>query len=99
MTENKSPEHWMKPVRLQKVEDYLKLVGMRINISLKERDPVLKSNGINSVIVQDLSDTGTHLILKQVKIRRWFFFSKNLDRYSVPLNNIDLVRLIDRMVG
>lgn len=68
--ENKDPEYRLKPVRLQKVEDYLKLVGMRIAISLKERDPVLRSNGIDSAIVQGLSDTGTHLILKQVRISK-----------------------------
>jgi hypothetical protein len=99
MTENKNSEYRMKPVRLQKIEDYLKLVGMRIAIYLKERDTVLKSDGIDSAIVQDLSDTGTYLILKQVKIRRWFFFSKHLDRYSLPLSNIDLVEVVDRMAG
>lgn len=89
----------LKPIRLQKLEDYLKLVGMTVAIYLKERDPVLKSADINSAIVQDLSDTGTHLILKQVKIKRWFFFSKHFDRYSLPLSSISVVELVDRMVG
>ncbi len=82
--------------KLRKVGDYLKLVDKKVKLIFKKTDTGLSSKKIYSANVNGLSDTGTHLILKNVCVKRYVFFSKHIKKYSVPIDNISTVQILDK---
>ncbi len=82
--------------KLKKVGDYLKLVDKKVRLIFKETDTGLNTKKIFNAIVVELSDTGTHLILKNVCVRKYFFFSKHIKKYIVPIDNISTVQILDK---
>lgn len=82
--------------KLKKVGDYLKLVDKKVKLIFKETDTGLNTKKIHTADVVELSDTGTHLILKNVCVKRYVFFSKHVKRYIVPINNISTVQILDK---
>jgi hypothetical protein len=82
--------------KLKKVGDYLKLVGKKIKLRFKETDSGLNTKQIFNADVAELSDTGTHLVLKNVCVKRYIFFSKHIKKYSVPINNISAIQILDK---
>jgi hypothetical protein len=82
-------------LKLNKVGDFLKLREKKVKLILKRKEPVLKSKKISNAYVVDLSEMGTHLILKNVRIKRYFFFSKYIGKYNVPINNILTIQVLN----
>ena len=82
--------------KLKKVGDYLKLVGKKVKLIFKETDSGLNTKKISNADVAELSDTGTHLILKNVCVKRYIFFSKHIKKYIVPINNILTIQILDK---
>ncbi len=82
--------------KLKKVGDYLNLVDKKVRLIFKETDPELNTKKIFNADVAELSDTGTHLILKNVCVRRYIFFSKHIKKYIVPIDNISTVQILDK---
>ncbi len=82
--------------KLKKVGDYLKLVGKKVKLIFKETDSGLNTKKIFNADVVELSDTGTHLILKNVSVKRYIFFSKHIKKYIVPIDNISTVQILDK---
>jgi len=82
--------------KLKKVGDYLKLVDKKVKLIFKEIDPELNTKKISNADVAELSDTGTHLILKNVCVKRYIFFSKHIKKYIVPIDNISTVQILDK---
>jgi hypothetical protein len=83
-------------LKLKKVGDYLKLVDKKVKLIFKETDSGLNTKKILSAEVADLSDTGTHLILKNVCVKRYIFFSKHIKKHIVPIDNISTVQILDK---
>lgn len=83
-------------LKLKKVGDYLKLVDTKIKLVFKEKDPALNTKKISNAIVADLSETGTHLVLKNVHIKQYIFFSKHIEKYIVPIDNILTIQILDK---
>lgn len=92
-------------VKLNTVADYLNLIGMKVGISLKS------SNETVTGIVKDLSDDGKYLIIINPenrfqiisplrKIKKLFSNSEEKEGWllecNVPLNEIDVIEVIDR---
>jgi hypothetical protein len=82
--------------KLKKVADYLKLVDKKVKLTFKETDSGLNTKKIFNADVAELSDTGTHLILKNVCVKRYVFFSKHIKKYIVPIDNILTVQILDK---
>jgi hypothetical protein len=82
--------------KLKKVGDYLKLVGKKVKLIFKKTDSGLNTKKIFNADVAELSDTGTHLILKNVCVKRYIFFSKHIKKYSVPIDNISAIQILDK---
>jgi hypothetical protein len=82
--------------KLKKVGDYLKLVDKKVKLNLKKTDTGLNTKKIFNADVVELSDTGTHLILKNVHVKRYIFFSKHIKKYLVPIENISTVQILDK---
>lgn len=81
-------------LKLEKVGDYLNLVDKKIKLIFKEKDSAMKTKCFFHAYVADLSDTGTHLVLKNVHIRRYFFFSTRIEKCVVPINNISTIQIL-----
>jgi len=82
--------------KLKKVGDYLKLVGKKVKLIFKEIDSGLNTKKISNAYVAELSDTGTHLILKNGCVKRYIFFSPHIKKYIVPIDNISAVQILDK---
>lgn len=82
--------------KLKKVGDYLKLVGKKVKLIFKGTDSGLNTKTISKADVAELSDTGTHLILKNVCVKRYIFFSKHIEKYIVPIDNIAAIQILDK---
>ncbi len=82
-------------LKLNKVGDFLKLREKEVKLILKRKEFVIKSKKISNAYVVDLSEMGTHLILKDVQIKRYFFFSKYIEKYNVPINNILTIQILN----
>ncbi len=82
--------------KLKKVGDYLKLVDKKVKLIFRKTDSGLNTKKISSADVAELSDTGTHLILKNVRVKRYIFFSKHIKKYNVPIDNILTVQILDK---
>ena len=82
--------------KLRKVGDYLNLVDKKVRLIFRETDPWLNTKKIFNADVAELSDTGTHLILKNVCVKRYLFFSKHIKKYIVPIDNISTVQILDK---
>lgn len=81
--------------KLKKVGDYLKLVDKKVKLVLKETDSGLSTRIISKADVAGLSDTGTHLILKNLCIKRFFFFSKHITKHNLPIDNIAAIHILE----
>lgn len=81
-------------LKLEKVGDYLNLVGKKVKLEFKEKDAALNTKSFFKADVVDLSETGTHLILKNVKARRYIFFSIQMKKRIVPINNISTIQIL-----
>lgn len=81
-------------LKLEKVGDYLNLVGKRVKLDLKQKDDVLNTRSFFQADVTDLSETGTHLILKNVKARRYIFFSTQMEKRIIPISNISKIQIL-----
>ena len=84
------------PVRIETKADYLKLVGTSVWVSLKQKDPELETDLIESAVVEDLSHSGARLILKNAVVKKWWFIKKHYPKCSVELDNISVVSVLDR---
>jgi len=82
--------------KLKKVGDYLKLVDTKVSLICRERDTALNIKKISRAEVAALSETGTHLILKNVYVKKYIFFYRRIEKYSVPLQNIVSIQILDR---
>jgi len=82
--------------KLKKVGDYLKLVGKKVKLIFKETDSGLNTKKVSNADVADLSDTGTHLILKNVCVKKYIFFSKHIEKYIVPIDKISAIQILDK---
>ena len=82
--------------KLNKVGDYLKLVDKKVSLLFKEIDSGLNTKKIFNADVAELSDIGTHLILKNVRVKKYFFFSKHIKKYVVPIDNISAIQILDK---
>ena len=82
--------------KLKKVGDYLKLVDKKVKLIFKETDSGLNAKKISNANVAGLSDTGTHLIVENVRVKRYIFFSRHIKKYIVPINNILTVQILDK---
>jgi hypothetical protein len=74
---------------LRTVGDFLKLVGMRVCFGTKQ-------DGFFEGDVEDISDSGTHLILRDVKHEAIGVPTTHHESKSVPVAEIDFVKVIDR---
>lgn len=83
-------------IKLKKVGDYLTLVDKKIRLTFKKKDPVLNIKKIFSADVATLSETGTHLVLRDLHIKRFFFFSTHLKKYNVPIETISSIQILDK---
>ncbi len=82
-------------LKLKKVEDFLKLRDKRIKLILKKKEAALKTRKISAAYVVDLSDMGSHLILKNVRIKKYFFFASQVEAYNLPINNILTIQILN----
>jgi len=82
--------------KLKKVGDYLKLVDKKVRLVFKETDAKIDTKKIFNADVAGLSDTGTHLILKDVCVKRYFFFSRHIKKHIVSIDNISTVQILDK---
>ena len=74
---------------LRTVGDFLKLVGMRVCFGTKQ-------DGFFEGEVEDISDSGTHLILRDVKHEAIGVPTAHHERKNIPIAEIDFVEVIDR---
>ena len=74
---------------LRTVGDFLKLVGMRVCFRTKQ-------DGFFEGDVEDISDSGTHLILRDVKHEAIGALTTHHKSKNVPVAEIDFVQVIDR---
>ena len=82
-------------LKLKKVGDFLNLRDKEIRLRLKRKESTLKTSKIAEAYVVDLSELGTHLILKNVRIRRYFFFKRDIEAYNVPIKNILTIQILN----
>jgi hypothetical protein len=82
--------------KLKTVGDYLKLVDKKVKLIFRKTDAGLNTRKIFKAEVAALSDTGAHLVLKKVHIKRYIFFSQHIEKYNVPINNILSVQILDK---
>ncbi len=83
-------------LKLEKVGDYLNLVDKKVKLVFKEKDPVQKTRFFFNADVADLSETGTHLVLKNVHIKRYLFFSTHIKKCIVPISNISTIQILEK---
>ena len=83
-------------IQLKKVGDYLKLVDKKVKLLFKETDSKLKTKKILSANVVALTDTGTHLVLENVCVKKYVFFSMQIQKSVVPIDNISTVQILDK---
>ncbi|MFC2020932.1 hypothetical protein ACFLU1_03965 [Chloroflexota bacterium] len=88
-------EHDFKPIRINAIADYLKLIGKTILIVIPKEVGSTTSESYRGR-VKDLSDAGDHLILEDV-------YQDNDDgsithhrRLVLPLTKIDFIVIIER---
>jgi pyruvate-formate lyase-activating enzyme len=81
--------------KLKKVGDYLKLVDKNVRLVFKKNDPVLNTIKIFNAVVADLSETGTHLVLRNLHIKKYIFFSKHIEKHSVRIDNILTIKILN----
>jgi len=81
-------------LKLETVGDYLNLVGKKVKLVFKEKDSALNTKSFFKADVAGLSETGTHLVLKNVKARRYVFFSTQIKKRIVPINNISIIQIL-----
>lgn len=82
--------------KLKKVGDYLQLVNKKIRLIFKKKDPILNTKKIFEANVTQLSETGTHLVLKNLYVKKYFFFSAHIKKHIVPLDNISTIQILDK---
>ena len=82
-------------LKLKKVGDFLKLRDKEVKLVLKRKETTLKTRKISGAYVVDLSDMGSHLILKNVRIKRYFFFASQVEAYNLPINNILTIQILN----
>ena len=83
-------------LKLEKVGDYLNLVDKKVKLVFKKKDPVLNTKFLFNADVVDLSETGAHLVLRNVHIKRYLFFSTHIKKCIVPIDNISTVRILGK---
>ena len=81
-------------LKLEKVGDYLQLVGKKVKLVFKEKDTELNTKSFFKADVAGLSETGTHLILTNVKARKYIFFSTQAPKRTIPINNISIIQVL-----
>ncbi|MDY0220117.1 MAG: hypothetical protein RBR67_03165 [Desulfobacterium sp.] len=94
MTDKKAQFQIEGLLKLKRVGDYLNLVDKKIKLVFKEKDSALNTKCFLHADVADLSDTGTHLVLRNVHIRRYIFFSTKIERCIVPIDNISTIQIL-----
>ncbi|GAB6145574.1 hypothetical protein [Desulfocicer niacini] len=82
-------------LKLKKVGDFLKLRDKEVKLVLKRKETTLKTRKISGAYVVDLSEMGSHLILKNVRIKRYFFFASQVEAYNLPINNILTIQILN----
>ena len=83
-----------EPIRITKVADYLKLVGITVEVYLKTRDEqVVLYRGR----VQDLSDAGDSLVLEGACVLNHDGSVTELGQLALPLAEVDVIRVVDRL--
>ena len=95
--DNKNIQFQMDGIfKLKKVGDYLKLVDKKVRLKFKIKDSALNTKKIVSAEVAKLSETGTHLVLRNLHIRKYIFFSKHIEKYIIPIDNILTIQILDK---
>ena len=82
-------------LKLKKVKDYLQLRNKQVKLILKKKEAPLSTRKISSAHVVELSEMATHLILKNVHVTRYFFFSQHFEKYNVPIDNISTIQILN----
>ncbi len=83
-------------LKLKTVGDYLQLVDKKVKLMFKEKDRVLNTRLFFAAEVVDLSETGTHLVLRNVHVRRYLFFSTHIQKCIVPIDNISTIQVLGK---
>lgn len=83
-------------IKLNTVGDYLKLVDKKVKLRFQEKDPTLNTKKIFKADVVDLSEIGTHLILKNVHIKKYIFFSIHIKKAVIPIDNIMTIQILGK---
>ena len=94
MTNKKAQFQIKGLLKLEKVGDYLNLVDKKVKLVFKEKDSALNTKAFFKADVVGLSETGTHLVLKNVKARKYIFFSTQIKKRIVPINNISIIQIL-----
>ncbi|RAM00181.1 hypothetical protein DO021_20400 [Desulfobacter hydrogenophilus] len=69
-------------------------MGKKVKLVFKEKDSVLNTKSFFKADVTGLSETGTHLVLENVKARKYIFFSIHIKKRIVPINNISIIQIL-----
>ncbi len=83
-------------IKLNTVGDYLKLIDKKVKLVFQEKDPTLNTKKVFNADVVDLSEIGTHLILKNVHIKKYFFFSIHIKKAVIPIDNIMTIQILGK---
>jgi hypothetical protein len=83
-------------IKLNTVGDYLKLVDKTVKLIFRKKNPTLNTKKIFKADVVDLSEIGTHLILKNVHIKKYIFFSIHLKKAVIPIDNILTIQILGK---
>jgi hypothetical protein len=83
-------------IKLNTVGDYLKLIDKKVKLTFQEKDPTLNTKKIFKADVVDLSEIGTHLILKNVHIKKYIFFSIHIKKAVIPIENILTIQILGK---
>jgi hypothetical protein len=74
---------------LKTVGDFLKLVGMRVSFGTKQ-------DGFYEGDVEDISDSGSHLILNNVRHMQIGATDNHYESKNIPVTEINFIEVIDR---
>jgi len=76
-------------IRIQTVGDFLKYTGMKVIIGTKD-------DNFYEGIIEDLSNTGTYLILREVIFKSEIVPVRDKNKISISIQNIDFMQIKDR---
>ena len=75
--------------RIQTVGDFLKYTGMKVTIGTKD-------DNYYEGIIEDISNTGTYLVLREVIFKSEVVPVRDKNKISISIQNINFMQIIDR---